>query len=184
MQDIPNVAVVTFFLSLHEHIAFVLMVMHSMTMRQFSRRLHLQTVAQSGLKSSLYNGGKSVFTMSGCDCLNTCSFSPCKLQTAVMVGILAINCRIERQGRRQRGSSLVLCLQNQCPSWPQMKGNGFGKRCSERKKAHFQLLPSNKTKQNKTHPLPSSKEKRKKESRTKLPDSLFLNKVCMGGSPA
>lgn len=116
MQDIPNVAVVTFSLSLHEHIAFVLMVMHSRTMRQFCRCLHLQTVAQSGLKSSLYNGGKSVFTMSGCDCLNTCSFSPCKLQTAVMVGILAINCRMEGQGRRQRGK-LISALSSESVSF-------------------------------------------------------------------
>lgn len=140
MQDIPNVAVVTFSLSLHEHIAFVLMVMHSRTMRQFCRCLHLQTVAQSGLKSSLYNGGKSVFTMSGCDCLNTCSFSPCKLQTAVMVGILAINCRMEGQGRRQRGK-LISALSSEAVSFlAPMKGNGFRKRCSERQKAHFQLF--------------------------------------------
>lgn len=92
MQNIPNVAVVTFFSSsLHEHTAFVWMMVHSVTRRQFSGPLHLQVEAQSGLKSSLYRGGKSVFTMSGCDCLKTCSFSPCKLQTAVMVGILAIS---------------------------------------------------------------------------------------------
>lgn len=157
MQDIPNVAVVTFFLSLHEHIAFVLRVTHSMTMREFCRRVHLQTVVQSGLKSSLYNGGKSVFTMSGCDCLNTCSFSPCKLQTAVMVGILAINCRVERQGRRQKGQ-LISSLSSESGSFlAPDEGKWCWKKMFRKKRLTFSF--SFRTKQNKTirtlypHPL-------------------------------
>lgn len=155
----------TFFLSLHEHIAFVLMVMHSVTRRQSSGRLHLQTVAQSGLKSSLYNGGKRVFTMSGWDCLNTCSFSPCKLQTAVMVGILAINCRVGRDGGRDKaGRKLISALSSESVSFlASDEGNGFGKRRSGREQAHFQLLLSDKTKQNKTClPPPTSRRERKK----------------------
>lgn len=175
MQDIPNVAVVTFSLSLHEHIAFVLMVMHSTTMRQFACRLHLQTVAQSGLKSSLYNGGKSVFTMSGCDCLNTCSFSPCKLQTAVMVGILAISCRVERQGRRQRGKLISALSPESVSSLAPDEGNWLWKKMFKKKEGSLSASP---LEQNKTKhlPPPLSKEKIKsrKESRTKLPSSLFL----------
>lgn len=150
MQDIPNVAVVTFFLSLHEHIAFVLMVMHSIAMRQSCPCLHLQTVAQSGLKSSLYNGGKSVFTMSGCDCLNTCSFSPCKLQTAVMVGILAINCRMEGQGRRQRGKLISARSSESVSFLASDEGKWLWKKMFREKEGSLSAFPleQNKTKQN------------------------------------
>ena len=175
MQDITNVEVVTFSLSPHVHIAFVLMVMHSTTRRQFACRLHLQTVAQSGLKSSLYNGGKSVFTMSGCDCLNTCSFSPCKLQTAVMVGILAISCRVERQGRRQRGKLISARSPESVSFLAPDEGNRLWKKMFKKKEGSLSASP---LEQNKTKhlPPPLSKEKIKsrKESRTKLPSSLFL----------
>lgn len=139
------------------------MVMHSVTRRQSSGRLHLQTVAQSGLKSSLYNGGKRVFTMSGCDCLNTCSFSPCKLQTAVMVGILAINCRAGRDGGRDKaGRKLISALSSESVSFlASDEGNGFGKRCLGREQAHFQLLLSDKTKQT-CLPPPASRGEREK----------------------
>ena len=151
------------------------MVMHSMTMRQFSRRLHLQTVAQSGLKSSLYNGGKSVFTMSGCDCLNTCSFSPCKLQTAVMVGILAINCRVERQGRRQRGK-LISALSSESVSFlASNKGNWLWKKMFKKKASSLSASPldQNKTKQNPSLPH-SLKRKIKKAGASFLAHCSYL----------
>lgn len=127
--------------------------MHSMTTRQSCRRLHLQTVAQSGLKSSLYNGGKSVFTMSGCDCLNTCSFSPCKLQTAVMVGILAINCRMEGQGRRER-RKLISALSSESLSFlaPDEGKWLWEKDIQKERKLTFSF--SFRTKRNKTKCLP------------------------------
>lgn len=123
--------------------------------------------------------------MSGCDCLNTCSFSPCKLQTAVMVGILAINCRVGRDGGGDKGGrKLISALPSESVSFlASEEGKWLWKKMLGKKEGSLSASPfrQNKTKRA-SHPHPRKGKQREQARRAKLPDSRLLNKVCMGGS--
>lgn len=81
--------------------------------------------SKSDPKSSLYNGGKWVRTMSGYIALKAVSFSVCLLHSARRVDTLHINCR-EREGEKKgrAGTGLLLGFSKEVQRWRGEKEEG------------------------------------------------------------